>query len=713
MLYIGNHLIKAKEEVSGAYKVKAEIKTIAHDAFEFCNGLTSVGISNSVTNIDNYAFYGCSGLTSVDIPNSVTNIGDYAFSGCSGLTSADIPNSVTSIGQGVFWKCEGLTEITIPNSVTSIKYGAFSGCSSLQNIEIPNSVTSIAGSAFEGCRSLTSIVIPDSVTIIMEGAFSGCGALTNINIPNSITIINNYTFSGCESLSSIVIPSSVTSIGNNAFQNCINLTRIEIPYSVTSIGGNVFGNTGYYNNTANWENNVLYIGNHLIKAKEEVSGAYKVKAGTKTIAYYAFEDCKGLTSVEIPNSVISIGTRAFSLCGLLTSIKIPNSVTNIGSYAFSGCSGLINVDIPNSVTSIGQGAFSNTGYYNNTANWDNGVLYLGKYLIDTKESISGSYAVKDGTIVIGYRAFVNCEELISVEIPNSLISINDYAFQYCYKLTSITIPNSVRVIGNGAFSGCNRLTDVYYLGSENEWNNIEIGDYNERLTKSTIHFMPVQSCDHKPAKAVTENKVAATYDMEGSYDSVVYCKECKAELSRTKKTIAKLKKTSLTKASVTGITAKVYSGKAITQSITVKLSGKTLKNGTDYTATYKNNKNVGKATVTITGKNAYSGTITKTFVINPKGTSVSKLTAKSKGFEVKWGKQATQTTGYEIQLATDSKFTKNKKTVTVTKNGTTSKTVTKLTAKKKYYVRIRTYKTVSGTKYYSSWSSAKTVTTKK
>ena len=223
----------------------------------------------------------------------------------------------------------------------------------------------------------------------------------------------------------------------------------------------------------------------------------------------------------------------------------------------------------------------------------------------------------------------------------------------------------------------------------------------------------VNATGHTPAAAIRENTVAATYDKEGSYDSVVYCSVCSAEISRKNVNVDKLKKTSLAKATVTGIKDKVYTEKALTQSVTVKLGSKTLKNGTDYKVSYKNNKNVGKATVTITGINAYSGAVTKTFAINPKGTSLSGLTAKSKGFTVKWKKQTAQTTGYEVQYSTDKNFKKGLKTATVTKNSTVSKAISKLTAKKKYYVRIRTYKTVSGKKYYSTWSSAKSVTTKK
>ena len=165
------------------------------------------------------------------------------------------------------------------------------------------------------------------------------------------------------------------------------------------------------------------------------------------------------------------------------------------------------------------------------------------------------------------------------------------------------------------------------------------------------------------------------------------------------------------KATISGISNKSYTGKNITQSVTVKFSGKTLKNGTDYTVSYSSNKNVGTATVKIAGKGSYTGTITKTFKINPAKQEIQKLTAKSKAFFVDWAQKGSAT-GYEIQYATNSKFTSAKK-VTITNNKTDKTTVSKLSGKKKYYVRVRSYTTVKGTKYYGAWSSVKNVTTKK
>mgnify|MGYP000842295755 FL=1 len=191
---------------------------------------------------------------------------------------------------------------------------------------------------------------------------------------------------------------------------------------------------------------------------------------------------------------------------------------------------------------------------------------------------------------------------------------------------------------------------------------------------------------------------------------VNYCSVCKKTLSTTvipKASSIKLKATSLT-----------YNGKVRTPKVIVKdRAGKTLVKNTDYTVSYaKGRKYVGKYAVKITFKGKYSGTKTLYFTIKPKATSISSLKAGSKKFTVKWKKQATQTTGYQVQYSASSKFSKAK-TVTVGKNTTVSKKISKLSGKKKYYVRVRTYKTVKingkSIRIYSGWSKAKTVTTKK
>ena len=164
---------------------------------------------------------------------------------------------------------------------------------------------------------------------------------------------------------------------------------------------------------------------------------------------------------------------------------------------------------------------------------------------------------------------------------------------------------------------------------------------------------------------------------------------------------------------VSGIKDKTYTGKKLKQSLTIKNGDIVLTNGADYSVEYKSNKKVGIATIVITGKGNYTGTVSKTFKIKPKGTSLKKLTTGSKRFKATWKAQKTQTTGYEVQYSTNSKFKSGNKKVKIKKNKTISTTVKKLKGKKKYYVRIRTYKSVNGKKICSDWSKSKKVTTKK
>jgi hypothetical protein len=204
--------------------------------FADCNNLTSVTISNSVTNIGDVAFDYCHSLTNVTLPNSVTNIGNWAFEGCASLTSVTIPDGVTSIGVAAF-QYAGLTNVTIPSSVTNIGEGPFSGCSNLTAIRVETNnpdYSSVSGVLFDKSQTTliqypsgnvtTSYAIPKSVTSIRNGAFYGCINLTSVTIPDSLTSIGYLAFGDCGSLTSVTIPNSVTNIGYRAFIGCATLT---------------------------------------------------------------------------------------------------------------------------------------------------------------------------------------------------------------------------------------------------------------------------------------------------------------------------------------------------------------------------------------------------------------------------------------------------------------------------------------------------------
>ncbi len=497
------------------------VTSIGSSAFLDCSSLTSVTIPDSVTSIGRGAFFECSSLTSITIPDSVTSIGVNAFSYCSSLTSITIPDSVTSIGWGAFgscdslnyniydngkylgnsnnpylyladtvsdtittcnihsqtkiigynafYNCSSLTSITIPDSVTSIGEEAFQGCRSLESVTIGNGVTSIGEDAFYNCSSLTSITIPDSVTSIGTSAFYGCSSLTSITIPDSVTSIGTSAFYGCKSLTSVTIPDSVTSIGGSAFSGCSSLESITLPF----VGGSrktasdtyqypfgyIFGTSSYTGSTATTQ---YYYGSSIYST---TSNTYYIPSSLKNVTITggnilrgAFYNCGNIETINIPDSVTSIGDRAFYYCSSLTSITIPDSVTSIGSSAFLDCSSLTSVTIPDGVTSIGSYAFEYC-YRLTSITIPDSVTSIGSYAFSGCSSLT-SVTIPDGVTGIGSYAFSGCSSLTSVTIPDSVTSIGEDAFYNCSSLKSVTIGNGVTSIGKGAFSGCSSLESI-------------------------------------------------------------------------------------------------------------------------------------------------------------------------------------------------------------------------------------------------------------
>jgi len=276
---------------------------------------------------------------------------------------------------------------------------------------------------------------------------------------------NSYILTGigtCKD-TKIVIPATyndknVTDIAGEAFKGCDNVTDVVIPDTIISIGDSAFEETRYYNKEENWDNGVLYIGKHLIKAKTSLSGSYRIKEGTICLASSAFYECSSLMEVAIPNSVVSISSGAFWGCKSLKNVVIPDSVVSIGSWAFHYCDSLTDIVIPDSVVSLGGAVF------------------------DSCKNLT-SVVIGDGATSIGGKAFYNCSNLKTVKIGNSVKTIETEAFAQCYNLTSLEIGSSVNFIGMEAFLYCNNLQDVYITDLA-AWCNIQFRENPLSLAKN-------------------------------------------------------------------------------------------------------------------------------------------------------------------------------------------------------------------------------------
>ena len=528
-----------------AIHIPDSVTSIEIHAFSGCTQLREVTLSENLTVMGDYAFSGCGNLSEITLPLTLRSIGYHAFASCDGLTDVRYNGSLaqwksvsvdkgnecllnasihlketesqglefTSYGNGTCYISGRGTfndaVLIIPSvspdgdRVTRIKNETFANCAWLTSVTIPEGVTSLGDGAFKNCKNLTSVSIPDSMKTVSRDVFAGCVNLWRmenfvkyvdrwaVGYANGITAaelregtvgIADASFAGCADLIRLSIPESVKHIGDYAFSNCTALESIR--YDARDLEGG-FSNYSYVFHRAGRNGQGIEVGvgdqvktlpsrlfaatrsyasDYANYAPKIVSVVFEEGSVCETISHSAFEGCIYLQSIQLPDSVTSIGGSAFRGCIGLTSLHIPEGVTVIDGSAFSGCANLEDLRIPSTVTRIYNATSMNHGTMVQNVN---GIHYVDTWVVGKDQGISDA-VIRQGTVGIGDSAFEGC----------------------CEGLESLVIPSSLKHIGEWAFYDQDwRIADVYYLGTEAEWQGIDRALFQLSLVEANIHCL--------------------------------------------------------------------------------------------------------------------------------------------------------------------------------------------------------------------------------
>lgn len=370
------------------------IKTIGDEAFHGCINLKLSGLPEGIDSIGVSAFQATSFYGNLYLPKSLRYIGANAFSRTdieSLEINSDIQTTISSTtSSAAFYSCDKLKSVKINEGCTILKL-SFDYCKALAEVSLPNSLDSIGHAkypeVFSRCTALSRIDLPDKLRYIGYGSFRGCTSLAEISVPTTVTTISKYAFKDCVSLSSVTLSPNINNIPQGAFDGCTSLTTIVIPDGIQTIESGAFSKSGL--RTLQLSNTLRSIGNK------------------------AFYECKQLKNVLFPSNLSSIGSEAFHSCTLLASINLPSSLISLGTNAFSNCSALATINV------------------------DDGCRL---------KQIPSS-------------CFYQCTALKNFYIPSFVTTLGDAAFSIS-GLSTIKIPESVSVIGNNCFAYCNKLETV-------------------------------------------------------------------------------------------------------------------------------------------------------------------------------------------------------------------------------------------------------------
>ena len=445
-------------------------------------------LGSGINRLGKSCFCGCENLRRVDIKSGVTSIGDFAFEGCKNIREIHFDGTVPpTIGEDIFkdininnlkifvpessleayheaWALSGYTFYIYPKAedTSIIYYGDEPISDSHQTInkiavngkyyKLTSSSTTVSSQFSQS--SITKIILGESFTQISTNAFKDCKKLEYVYIPDNISLFDSECFYGCRYLKMIHIP-------YNSYINGCRL-GIDLFYNCSSLKEFITYRKGYVSedNRCYIENNVLKLFAHGVLSDEEKAyiipdgiieinrSAFRnsniesitLNSSTKTIGYYAFENCKNLQAIYNWDNVNVICGHAFSECSNLGEISLPSKLTKIGENGFTNCGQMyINNNLPNSVEIIGNNAFEKCTKF--------------KCIDDKPLNLTN---IK----YIGTAAFSECKALTNIDINRNIKSINDRAFQYCENLENLNLIECTELtyIGSNAFEGCENYT---------------------------------------------------------------------------------------------------------------------------------------------------------------------------------------------------------------------------------------------------------------
>ena len=495
------------------------LQSLGDEAFASCSQLTTINLPNSVTSIGCGVFKNCNRITTpiynttyfvylptsyqgaYSIPGAPQKIACEAFYNCDGLTSVLIPSSVTEIYGSAFKNSDNLQTAPLPAGLTFLGSSAFENCSALTSSEIPQGVPKLNNYVFSGCTNLQSVTPSEGLQTIGAYAFNGCSSLPSIVIPNTVSSIGEYAFRYCSSLSTITFPASLTGFGRDVLESCSNLRSIV--WNVRTFNNISAGDYRYdpfYSvrgqiTDFSFGDSVQVIPSNLCYNMYQLT-ALSLGANIQTIGNNVFTGCDNIKSVywnlrTCADPQMYTNSVFYPLRDSITEFTFGDSVRHIPAFLCHSMSRLRELRIPANVSSIGSFAFryvnaldsisvdEDNNYYDSRNNCNaliesaSDVLLLGCYKTVFPYDITGigdcafrnvrklrSVVLPEDVVFVGPEAFNGCHDVKTLLLNDQLETIDDYAFQDCDSVVTLTLPENVSTIGLRAFAHCSSLEAI-------------------------------------------------------------------------------------------------------------------------------------------------------------------------------------------------------------------------------------------------------------